>query len=121
MTEAAMTDPQFSGALLILTGIVPMWLLAYLVAVRKYRSLVNGVQWERVADPDRLLRRIGGSLFFLGALFVALGTWLVAGTPPQRLWTLLQVAGSLAAVVWLIYCIVSAHTSDQKRGHGKRS
>lgn len=46
---------------------LPLFVIAYLVGVRKRLALINGLDPKRVVDPDRLAR-------FAGIIFALLGT-----------------------------------------------
>jgi hypothetical protein len=71
------------GGLTLLVAAGPLMMALGLgVGVHKRRGLVTGVDWSRVAHPDRLLGRLGVLLAATGAGFILAGAAMLFGWLP---------------------------------------
>lgn len=98
-----MTEEQI-GALVLLCFAGPLlMLLGFLVGIQKRRGLVNGVDWTRVTDPDRLLTRLGALLIAGGAGFALIGAAVLLGAlPPAGVGAAVLAVGLPMAVAALL-------------------
>ena len=64
--------------LVMLLSALPLFVIAYLIGVRRQSGLIAGLQPDRVADREGLSRWIGLMLFLLGVvtILMGLGIWL---------------------------------------------
>ena len=64
--------------LVMLLSALPLFVIAYLVGVRKQVGLIAGIQPDRVADREGLGRWVGLTVFLIGVvtILMGLGVWL---------------------------------------------
>ena len=62
----------------MLLSALPLFVIAYLVGVRKQVGLIAGIQPDRVADREGLGRWVGLTVFLIGlvTILMGLGVWL---------------------------------------------
>ena len=67
--------------LVMLMSAVPLYVLAYLIGVKKRVGLISGLNPDRVADKDGLARWVGLMLFLMGVvtILMGLGVYLFMG------------------------------------------
>ena len=88
-----------TGAI-ILPVAVALWILGYLIAVRKRVNLIAGFDPERTTDPDEYALWIGTSAFLCGAgLLVTWALIAVGIVSPERLLTGVVVSAGASLVV----------------------
>ena len=66
-------DPGVFIFLGMLLSALPLYVLAYLIGVKKRVGLVAGYDPSRVADPDGLANWVGLILFLIGIAIVLMG------------------------------------------------
>ena len=66
-------DPGVFIFLVMLLSALPLYVLAYLIGVKKRVGLVAGYDPSRVADPDGLANWVGLILFLIGIAIVLMG------------------------------------------------
>ena len=59
--------------LVMLFSAVPLYVIAYLIGVKKRVGLISGLNPDRVADKDGLARWVGLMLFLMGVVTVLMG------------------------------------------------
>ena len=59
--------------LVMLLSAVPLYVIAYLIGVKKRVGLISGLNPDRVADKDGLARWVGLMLFLMGVVTVLMG------------------------------------------------
>ena len=59
--------------LVMLVSAVPLYVIAYLIGVKKRVGLISGLNPDRVADKDGLARWVGLMLFLMGVVTVLMG------------------------------------------------
>lgn len=59
--------------LVMLFSSLPLFVIAYLIGVKKRIGLVSGLNPDRVADKDGLARWVGLMLFLMGGVAVLMG------------------------------------------------
>lgn len=106
---------QIGSSVLALGG-VTLLVLAWLVGVRRMRSLVNGVDWTRLRDPDALLGRLGAVLFCGGMGFVAIGAAGMTGFVPEFVYAALTGAVGLGIGLGTLVVIGTAPVAAGARG-----
>lgn len=67
--------------LVMLISAVPLYVIAYLIGVKKRVGLISGLNPDRVADKDGLARWVGLMLFLMGVvtILMGLGVYLFMG------------------------------------------
>ena len=67
--------------LVMLLSALPLYVIAYLIGVKKRVGLISGLNPDRVADKDGLARWVGLMLFLMGvvAVLMGLGIYLFIG------------------------------------------
>lgn len=67
--------------LIMLLSALPLYVIAYLIGVKKRIGLISGLNPDRVADKDGLARWVGLMLFLMGlvAVLMGLGVYLFMG------------------------------------------
>ena len=67
--------------LVMLLSALPLYVIAYLIGVKKRVGLISGLNPDRVADKDGLARWVGLMLFLMGvvAVLMGLGIYLFVG------------------------------------------
>ena len=66
-------DPGVFIFLVMLLSALPLYVLTYLIGVKKRVGLVAGYDPSRVADPDGLANWVGLILFLIGIAIVLMG------------------------------------------------
>ena len=59
--------------LVMLLSALPLYVIAYLIGVKKRVGLISGLNPDRVADKDGLARWVGLMLFLMGVVTVLMG------------------------------------------------
>ena len=59
--------------LVMLLAAVPLYVIAYLIGVKKRVGLISGLNPDRVANKDGLARWVGLMLFLMGVVTVLMG------------------------------------------------
>ena len=59
--------------LVMLLSAVPLYVIAYLIGVKKRVGLISGLNPDRVANKDGLARWVGLMLFLMGVVTVLMG------------------------------------------------
>ena len=67
--------------LVMLISALPLYVLAYLIGVKKRVGLISGINPDQVADKDGLARWVGLMLFLMGmvTILMGLGVYLFMG------------------------------------------
>ncbi len=67
--------------LVMLLSALPLYVIAYLIGVKKRVGLISGLNPDRVADKDGLARWVGLMLFLMGGVtfLMGLGIYLFVG------------------------------------------
>ena len=67
--------------LVMLLSALPLYVIAYLIGVKKRVGLISGLNPDRVADKDGLARWVGLMLFLMGGVtfLMGLGIYLFIG------------------------------------------
>ncbi len=108
-------NEQTIGALTLLIGAGPvLMLLGVLVGVQKRRSLVNGVDWSRVADPDALLARLGTTVGAGGMAFSLLGAALLLDLLPA--WAVAPAVLAVAIPMTIVSLALIARAQAPRPG-----
>ena len=83
--------------LIMLISALPLYVLAYLIGVKKRLGLISGLKPERVTDKDALARWVGLMLFLLGvvSILMGLGIYLFMG----KILTIVLVGVGLISVL----------------------
>ena len=59
--------------LVMLLSAVPLYVIAYLIGVKKRVGLISGLNPDRVTDTDALARWVGLMLFLMGVVTILMG------------------------------------------------
>ena len=59
--------------LIMLLAAVPLYVIAYLIGVKKRIGLISGLNPERVPDKDALARWVGLMTFLMGVVSILMG------------------------------------------------
>ena len=83
--------------LVMLLAAVPLYIIAYLIGVKKRIGLISGLNPERVTDKDGLSHWVGLMLFLMGVMTIlmGLGVYLFMG----KILTIVLVGVGLISVL----------------------
>ena len=59
--------------LVMLLSALPLYVIAYLIGVKKHVGLISGLNSDRVADKDGLAHWVGLMLFLIGVVIALMG------------------------------------------------
>ncbi len=59
--------------LIMLISALPLYVIAYLIGVKKRVGLISGLKSDQVADKDGLARWVGLYLFLIGVVTILMG------------------------------------------------
>ena len=79
-------DPGAFVFLILLLSALPLFVIAYLIGVRKQFGQIAGLQPDRVADRQGLGRWVGLMVFLIGVvtILMGLGIWLFTSPDPDH-------------------------------------
>lgn len=66
-------DPGIFIFLVMLLAALPLYIIAYLIGVKKHVGLIAGSNPTRVVDEDGLAEWVGMTLFLIGVVIVLMG------------------------------------------------
>ena len=66
-------DPGIFIFLVMLLAALPLYIIAYLIGVKKHVGLIAGSNPARVVDEDGLAEWVGMTLFLIGVVIVLMG------------------------------------------------
>ena len=66
-------DPGIFIFLVMLLAALPLYIIAYLIGVKKHVGLIAGSNPARVVDGDGLAKWVGMTLFLIGVVIVLMG------------------------------------------------
>ena len=88
--------------LVMLLAAVPLYVIAYLIGVKKRIGLISGLNPDRVTDKDALARWVGLMLFLMGVVTILMGLGIYLFIGETLIITLVGVALISALSIALI-------------------
>ena len=88
--------------LVMLLAALPLYVIAYLIGVKKRVGLISGLNPDRVADKDALARWVGLMTFLMGVVTVLMGLGIYLFTDKTLTIVLVGVALVSALSIALI-------------------